>query len=392
MGIDIVGECRRWSNGDYQWFSSFANIISVCTQLRRSESHILRDKLDIETLYRYLPAGYLRLKFVYRDGRAVDYTIVDMNRTAAEISGTDCDALIGSTATGLGIDAGRQLAVLVPLMESGNHMVRSFHLKASDRYCHAVIYSPLRDEIVVLFTDVTETVAALNALQTNEAILSNIYRKLPVGIELYDRDGVLIDLNEKELEIFGVSCREEVLGINFFDNPNVPDELKEHVRRREEVDFSLHYDLGRAKAYRTSHRTDIIYLVTKVTYLYDTEGNLTNFLLINIDNTETTNAFSRIQEFEGLFSLVGRFARVGYAHFDLETQTGFATGSWYENLGEPQDKPLVEIVGHYGQLHPEDRTAVLEFFRALRQGDADHFTRPVRVLSLIHIPSPRDTR
>ncbi len=379
MGIDIVGECRRWSNGDYQWFSSFANIISVCTQLRRSESHILRDKLDIETLYRYLPAGYLRLKFVYRDGRAVDYTIVDMNRTAAEISGTDCDALIGSTATGLGIDAGRQLAVLVPLMESGNHMVRSFHLKASDRYCHAVIYSPLRDEIVVLFTDVTETVAALNALQTNEAILSNIYRKLPVGIELYDRDGVLIDLNEKELEIFGVSCREEVLGINFFDNPNVPDELKEHVRRREEVDFSLHYDLGRAKAYRTSHRTDIIYLVTKVTYLYDTEGNLTNFLLINIDNTETTNAFSRIQEFEGLFSLVGRFARVGYAHFDLETQTGFATGSWYENLGEPQDKPLVEIVGHYGQLHPEDRTAVLEFFRALRQGDADHFNRTVRV-------------
>jgi len=379
MGIDIVGECRRWSNGDYQWFSSFANIISVCTQLRRSESHILRDKLDIETLYRYLPAGYLRLKFVYRDGRAVDYTIVDMNRTAAEISGTDCDSLIGSTATGLGIDAGRQLAVLVPLMESGNHMVRSFHLKASDRYCHAVIYSPLRDEIVVLFTDVTETVAALNALQTNEAILSNIYRKLPVGIELYDRNGVLIDLNEKELEIFGVSCREEVLGINFFDNPNVPDELKEHVRRREEVDFSLHYDLGRAKAYRTSHRTDIIYLVTKVTYLYDTEGNLTNFLLINIDNTETTNAFSRIQEFEGLFSLVGRFARVGYAHFDLETQTGFATGSWYENLGEPQDKPLVEIVGHYGQLHPEDRTAVLEFFRALRQGDADHFNRTVRV-------------
>ena len=92
---------------------------------------------------------------------------------------------------------------------------------------------------MVLFTDVTETVAALNALQTNEAILSNIYRKLPVGIELYDRDGVLIDLNEKELEIFGVSCREEVLGINFFDNPNVPDELKEHVRRREEVDFSL---------------------------------------------------------------------------------------------------------------------------------------------------------
>lgn len=379
MGIDIVDEFRRWSNGDYIWFSSFANIISVCTQLRRSESHILRDKLDIETLYRYLPAGYVRLKILYCEGCPVDYTVIDMNGTAGAIAGVDHRDTIGRTGKGMGADVQAQFAVLLPLVGTQNHLVRSFHIDATDRYCHGVIYSALHDEIVVLFTDVTETVAALNALQTNEAILRNIYMKLPVGIELYDHDGVLIDLNDKELEIFGLRCKEDALGINFFENPNVPVALKEHVRRGEEVDFTLHYDFSRVKTYYTTRKEDKIYLVTKVTCLYDTEGRLTNYLLINIDNTETTNAYSRIQEFEELFSLVGRFARVGYAHYDLEAKTGFATGSWYENLGERRDRPLSEIVGIYEQLHPDDRAAVREFFREVRAGRADHFNRTVQV-------------
>ena len=379
MGIDIVDEYRRWNNEDYVWFSSFANIISVCTQLRRSESHILRDKLDIETLYRYLPAGYVRLKVLYRDGCPVDYALIDMNGTAGAIAGVNHRAVIGSKASELGLDTEIQFEALLPLLGTQDHLVRSFHIDSTDRYCHGVIYSPLRDEIVVLFTDVTETVTALNALQTNEAILRNIYTKLPVGIEIYDREGKLLDLNDKELEIFGLQCKEDALGINFFDNPNVPEALKQHVRNHEEVDFTLHYDFSRVKSYYASRKEDKIYLVTKVTCLYDTEGNLTNYLLINIDNTETTNAYSRIQEFEELFSLVGRFARVGYAHFDLNTQTGFATGSWYENLGEQTNRPLAQIVGHYEQLHPDDRAAVLEFFRLLRKGRADHFNRTVQV-------------
>ncbi len=50
-------------------------------------------------------------------------------------------------------------------------------------------------------------------------------------------------------------------------------------------------------------------LVTKVTTLYDDEGNPINYLLINADKTETTIAYNKIQEFEEFFELVGDYAK-----------------------------------------------------------------------------------
>mgnify|MGYP000585657270 CR=1 FL=1 len=64
------------------------------------------------------------------------------------------------------------------------------------------------------------------ALDNSEKILRNIYKNLPAGVELYDKDGYLVDINDKELEIFGLSDKNEALGINLFDNPNIPTEVK----------------------------------------------------------------------------------------------------------------------------------------------------------------------
>ena len=40
MGIDIVDTFRHWSNEDYQWFASLANIISLCIEMRLSEEEV----------------------------------------------------------------------------------------------------------------------------------------------------------------------------------------------------------------------------------------------------------------------------------------------------------------------------------------------------------------
>ena len=87
------------------------------------------------------------------------------------------------------------------------------------------------------------------ALDHREKILRNIYKNLPAGIELYDKDGYLIDINDKELEIFGLTDKNEVLGINLFDNPNIPQEIKEKLRARNDVDFSINYDFSKVNKY-----------------------------------------------------------------------------------------------------------------------------------------------
>ena len=50
----------------------------------------------------------------------------------------------------------------------------------------------------------------------------NIYKNLPAGVELYDKDGYLVDINDKELEIFGLSDKNEALGVNPVSYTHLP--------------------------------------------------------------------------------------------------------------------------------------------------------------------------
>ena len=262
MGIDMVRTQRSWSNVDYQCFSSLANIISICIELRKSELQAKEDRL---------------------------------------------------------------------------------------------------------------------ALDNSEKILRNIYKNLPAGVELYDKDGYLVDINDKELEIFGLSDKNEALGVNLFDNPNIPLEVKERLRAKEDVNFSINYDFSKINQYVDSRRNGIINLTTKVTALYDSQNRFINYLFINIDTTETTNAYTKIQEFENLFLLIGDYAKVGFAHFNVLTRDGYAQDTWYRNLGEKEGIPMPQVIGVYAHVVPEDQAVLKNFVGEVKTGKATSLRKEVRV-------------
>ena len=256
IGVDMVREHRNWCNEDYQWFVSLGNIISICMELRRSESEARLEK----------------------------------------------------------------------------------------------------------------------------AYLQNIYKNLPAGIELYDKDGFMTDLNDKEMEIFGLRHKEDVIGLNLFDNPLLPQGLKDKLKAGAPIDMSFNYDFDRLDGYYSTSRTGTISLISKFAPLYDALGNLINILLINIDNTETTNAYSKIQDFEEFFTLIGNYAKVGYAHFNALKCDGYAVNSWYRNVGEKEGTPLNEIIKVHSRFHPDDRRMMLRFFDQVLIREASHLRRDVRIL------------
>ena len=223
--------------------------------------------------------------------------------------------------------------------------------------------------------------SASRALQQREQLLHNIYKHLPVGIELYNLEGTLIDLNDKEIEMFHLQRKEDLLGINIFENPIFPEEMKTKLKKYENADFTFRYDFSKiGNYYKNRKKTGTIDLVTKVTTLYDDHGNPINYLLINADKTETTVAYNKIQEFESYFELIGDYAKVGYAHYNILNQKGYAQHSWYKNVGEDEKTPLPEIVGTYKHFYPEDRAAMSSFLDKVRKGLENKLSREVRVL------------
>ena len=262
MGIDIIKQCRNWSNADYQWFTSLANIISICIELHKSEQKAIEEQ---------------------------------------------------------------------------------------------------------------------QILQHKEEVLNNIFQNLPAGIELYDKDGYLTEINDKELEMFGIGNREDVLGVNLFSNPNIPDNIKDNLRRQEDAFFNTNYNFSNINDYYPSLKKETINIVTKATALRDSKNNFTNYLLINVDTTEAASARSKIKEFETLFALIGDYAKVGYAVFDALSRDGYALSSWYDNIGEKDGIPLPEVIGVYRNVHPDDRAVLKEFVGNVKQGNTTCLRKDIRI-------------
>ena len=380
MGIDLVNSYHEWSNEDYQWFSSLANIISICIELRKAKDNVTREQVFLNNLFRFMPMGYIRLSII-RDEKnePCDYKVTDGNSLVVKFFGYEIEEYKGCPVSKIEPDYATKLDLLISVMRDNTYKEGNEYSAKTGIYTHWIAYSPEKDEIVVLFLDTTQAVKANRAMDRSEKLFRNIFTNIPAGVEIYDKDGYLIDINNMDIEIFGVMNKSDVLGINFFDNPNVPQMIRDRVRNEDLVDFRLNYSFKRAEKYYQSTRSKSIDIYTKVSKLYDNEGNFNGYILINIDNTERLDAINRIRDFENFFLLISDYAKVGYAKLNLISRDGYAIKQWYKNMGEEEDTPLNEVVGVYRYVHPDDRLCILDFFEEVKKGNRHHFQKEVRV-------------
>ena len=368
-GIDIVNRPRIWTGEDYQWFSSLINIISLCIELQRSEREAQSERKYLQSLYHHMPLGYAQLRVIRdRQGKPVDLLVLDTNYTADKIMGAKRETYIGRRISELGLDMEQYLETFAEVLRSNGFIERDSFYEISKRWIHSILYTTRPDEVISLFSDTTEMRNAHEALFNSEKMLRNIFDNVQVGVELYDKEGYLVDINTKDLDIFGIEAKEDVLGVNFFENPIVPGEIARNVRNGLEQSFRLDYPFDRLGGYYPSRKKGSVQIYTKVTMLYGMSGELVNFLVLNIDNTEINEAHNRLEEFESSFSLVSRFGKVGYA-----------VPQWYHNLGEESDTPMTQVIGIYNHVNPEDREAVFREIGRVKANESNGFTLDLRV-------------
>ena len=90
--------------------------------------------------------------------------------------------------------------------------------------------------------DITERKQADIAIRESETRFRSIYSQSPVGIELYDLEGRLIEANDACLMLFGVTDTNSIKGIRLFDDPNLPEDAKQSLLAGEDVKFETEFD------------------------------------------------------------------------------------------------------------------------------------------------------
>ena len=381
MGIELIDSYRNWSNEDFQWFSSLGNIISICIELRVAKDKVTYEQSFLRNLFHFMPMGYIRMS-VLRDenNKPYDYRITDANQISSHFFGKPLEQYVGVLASDLFSDHSEKMDFILEVLDGKSYKEKDEYFPQTGLYTHWIVYSPEKDEVVGLFTDSTEAVEANRALDRSEKLFKNIFANIPAGVEIYDKDGYLLVLNNKNLEIFGIANKEDVIGINFFENPNVPQTIRDRVRNEDLVDFRLNYSFDQIKGYYRTMRSNVIELYSKVTKLYDREGEFIGYILISIDNTERIDAMNRIRDFENFFLMISDFAKVGYAKLNLLNRKGYAIKQWYKNMGEEEDIALSDVVGVYRKMHPEDRKGLLDIYKEVKVGKRKHFQGEMRIL------------
>lgn len=141
----------------------------------------------------------------------------------------------------------------------------------------------------------------------------------PIGIELYDRDGVLIEVNAACLDIFGVEDPGGLSGFKLFDDPNVSDPVKSLLLNCETVKYvaPFSFDTVAEKKLYVSRKTGMIYIYVIIVPLADQGCSPAGYMVMVQDVTDQKRAEEELKFLSLHDSLTGLYNR---SYFEQEME------------------------------------------------------------------------
>jgi PAS domain S-box-containing protein len=159
-------------------------------------------------------------------------------------------------------------------------------------------------EIKSQFADLAQKITTIVQKRRMEVTLHeiedqfrDIYINSPIAIELYDQDGVLLDINPACCELFGVHSSDAVRGFSLFSDPHIPKESLEKLKTGETVKYRTEFDFNliqKENIYQTS-RNGVISIGVQITPMYHGEHQLSGYLVHIVDITEEVKAHSELK-------------------------------------------------------------------------------------------------
>lgn len=165
------------------------------------------------------------------------------------------------------------------------------------------------------------------------------FNNLPIGVELYDAEGNLIDINDADTKIFG-SSREQLLGVNLFKNPAVPEKILNQIKKKKAFSFPLAYDFNcirDSRYYHSNISDETKYLMVKGIGLNDREFGHIGYLLIISDETEKQAKEEQTQNNLAILKAVLLSGHSLIAEYDIEKKELFVNPLLNET---PEDNKL----------------------------------------------------
>jgi len=220
-----------------------------------------------------------------------------------------------------------------------------------------------------LLREAREHQLSKNLLEDRESKFSEIYDSSPIGIELYDSSGFLLDCNRACLNIFGVSDSEQIKGFRLFEDPNIDDELKEQIKKGGNVFYEAPFDFEKVKKYNLyqTNKSGMIYLYIIISSI-KTGNKVVNYIVQVQDITERKLAEKALSESREHYRLVSELVsdyafKLGVAA-DGKVTMDFVSDNFYHLTGRRREDAMT-VESWSGIIHPDDMAMAMKNLSAL---------------------------
>lgn len=207
-----------------------------------------------------------------------------------------------------------------------------------------------------------------------------IFGDLPVGIEVYSKEGILVWMNERTCQTFGVVDKRAVIGSTpIMDNPVIPDAVKKAFQRQRKIQVDFDYDFSivcRTGFYNTRCTSEVKRISCKGTPVFGSDGKMQNYVFIMNDISREHEYSVKLKESAQLAHQAIQASGLVHWRYDNRIRrfssyndpvTNFDSSVWLT----PED--------YLGTVHPDDRPGIMDYLRRMDDGADFSDEAPMRV-------------
>ncbi len=192
----------------------------------------------------------------------------------------------------------------------------------------------------------------------------SVFVRLPMGIEIYDANGILRSINEHASRLYGVDIESVINKINLFDSPYVDKGLLAQIRSGEDIvlEFEYDFDLINKKYFSTHHQNTIIYEV-KIVAIRNRKNDIIGYMLLTDDVTAKKEAEFRTEESKKNLEMAMDAANMSSWVYDVYKKT------FSPLYGTPIIEHNSTMEELQKKLHPQDHAPLKRLLGQLTAGE-----------------------